>query len=56
MLCWQHTARGPIVDQKALTKALEERRIGGAGLDVLEKEPPDADVLGLEFGDRRLPG
>jgi phosphoglycerate dehydrogenase-like enzyme len=38
-----NTSRGPIVDQKALTKALQERRIAGAGLDVLEKEPPDAD-------------
>jgi phosphoglycerate dehydrogenase-like enzyme len=38
-----HTARGPIVDQKALTKVLQERRIAGAGLDVLEKEPPDLD-------------
>jgi phosphoglycerate dehydrogenase-like enzyme len=38
-----NTARGPIVDQKAITKALQERRIAGAGLDVLEQEPPDLD-------------
>jgi len=34
-----NTARGPIVDEKALVRALEEKRIAGAALDVYEQEP-----------------
>jgi phosphoglycerate dehydrogenase-like enzyme len=44
-----NTARGPIVDQRALTRALAEKWIAGAGIDVFEKEPVDRDDPLLEL-------
>ena len=38
-----NTCRGAVVDEHALHQALKERRIGGAGLDVLVDEPPAKD-------------
>jgi len=45
-----NAARGPIIDQAALTDALRAERIAGAALDVFEQEPVDAadPILGLE--------
>jgi len=48
--CLINTSRGPVVDEKALYKALKEKWIWAAGLDVWEREPVDSDnpLLSLE--------
>ncbi len=45
-----NTARGPIVQEQALVRALREGWIRGAGLDVFETEPPDPKNPLLELG------
>jgi len=51
-----NVARGPIVDEKDLAKAIHKGKIAAAGLDVLEQEPMDKDcpLRKLEESDRLL--
>lgn len=49
-----NSSRGPVVDEKALAKALKDRVIAGAALDVFEKEPlpSDSPLLDPEIADQ----
>jgi D-3-phosphoglycerate dehydrogenase len=49
-----NTSRGAVIDEKALTDALKEGRIAGAGLDVFEKEPISKNSLLIELGNTVL--
>lgn len=51
-----NVGRGPIVNEEELAKALDEQLIGGAGLDVLSKEPinPDNPLLKIKNKDRLI--
>lgn len=51
-----NVARGPVVDEKGLQKALHKEKIAAAGLDVLEQEPmsKDSPLRKLHSSDRLL--
>src|SRR3989442_13314088 len=49
-----NTARGKVVDEKALARAIDEGRIRGAAIDAFEEEPLPADSPLRKLGDRVL--
>ena len=52
--CIINLSRGGIVDERALVKALQEKRISGAALDVFEHEPLAESDLLCSFGEETL--
>jgi phosphoglycerate dehydrogenase-like enzyme len=48
--CLINVGRGQLIDEAALAQALREKKIGGAGLDVFDKEPlpPDSPFWDME--------
>jgi D-3-phosphoglycerate dehydrogenase / 2-oxoglutarate reductase len=49
-----NTSRGPVIDEAALVRALQDGRIFGAALDVLEQEPPAPDNPLLRLDPQRV--
>jgi len=49
-----NTARGGLINESALLSALEAKSIAGAGLDVLEEEPPSANHALLSYDEKNL--
>ena len=49
-----NTSRGPVIDEAALIRALQESRLFGAALDVLTQEPPAPDNLLLRMDPQRV--
>ena len=49
-----NTARGGLVDEPALLQALKAKKIAGAGLDVLEEEPPSVHNALVSYQSEKL--